>query len=166
MERAFSVTYLGGNVVSADLAHTIGHGSGVVFAIVLLNASIIGAAAVTLTTSYAFGDIVGMRSSLDRSFKEAKAVYALFAGIVVIAAAIVLIPHAPLAIITESVQSLAGVLLPSTTVFALMLCNDPVVLGPWVNGPWLNALAGLIIFGPAAPSRSCSSSAPSSPRSM
>jgi len=50
----------------------------VVFAVILLNASIIGAAAVTLATSYAFGDVAGMRSSLDRSFKEAKSFYALF----------------------------------------------------------------------------------------
>ena len=104
--------YQGGGAVSSGLAETIGHGSGVIFAIILLNASIIGAAAVTLATSYAFGDVFGMRSSLDRSFKEAKAFYALFSAIVVIAAAIVLIPHAPLGLITESVQALAGVLLP------------------------------------------------------
>jgi Mn2+/Fe2+ NRAMP family transporter len=32
------------------------------------------------------------------------------------------------------VQILAGVLLPSATVFLLLLCNDREVLGPWVNG--------------------------------
>jgi hypothetical protein len=43
------------------------------------------------------------------------------------------------------VQSLAGVLLPSATVFLLLLCNDEQVLGPWVNGRWLNAFTGLVI---------------------
>jgi hypothetical protein len=43
------------------------------------------------------------------------------------------------------VQALAGVLLPSATVFLLLLCNDRAVLGPWVNAPWLNALAAVII---------------------
>ena len=35
--------------------------------------------------------------------------------------------------ITVAVQTLAGVLLPSATVFLLLLCNDKPVLGPWVN---------------------------------
>ena len=41
-----------------------------------------------------------------------------------------LIPGAPLGVITEAVQALAGVLLPSATVFLLLLCNDREVLGP------------------------------------
>ncbi len=61
------------------------------------------------------------------------------------AAAIVLIPGAPLGVITEAVQALAGVLLPSASVFLLLLCNDPEVLGPWRNRPWLNALASVIV---------------------
>ena len=60
---------------------------------------------------------------------------------VVAAAGIVLIPGAPLGLITTSVQALAGVLLPSATVFLLLLCNDRAVLGPWFNPPWLNAIA-------------------------
>jgi len=61
------------------------------------------------------------------------------------AAGIVLIPGAPLGLITTSVQALAGVLLPSATVFLLLLCNDREVLGPWCNAPWLNAIASVII---------------------
>jgi hypothetical protein len=43
------------------------------------------------------------------------------------------------------VQALAGVLLPSASVFLLLLCNDREVLGPWCNPPWLNALASVIV---------------------
>jgi Mn2+/Fe2+ NRAMP family transporter len=118
---------------------------GALFAIVLLDASIIGASAVTLSTSYAFGDVFGLRHSLHRSFRDAKQFYASYAVLVVVAAAIVLIPGAPLGLITTSVQALAGVLLPSASVFLLLLCNDPKVLGPWVNSRWLNIVAGLII---------------------
>jgi hypothetical protein len=64
---------------------------------------------------------------------------------VVVAAAIVLIPRAPLGLITMAVQALAGVMLPSTTVFALLMCNDRAVLGPWVNRAWLNAVASVIV---------------------
>jgi hypothetical protein len=61
------------------------------------------------------------------------------------AAAIVLIPGAPLGVITLAVQALAEVLLPSASVFLLLLCNDPEVLGPWRNPAWLNALACVIV---------------------
>ena len=56
-----------------------------------------------------------------------------------------LIPGAPLGLITTAVQALAGILLPSATVFLLLLCNDKAVLGPWVNRPWLNVVATFIV---------------------
>jgi uncharacterized membrane protein SirB2 len=115
------------------------------FAIILLNASLIGAASVTLSTSYAFGDVFGTRHSLHRSFREATFFYGAFSAMVVLAAGIVIIPGAPLGLITTGVQALAGILLPSATVFLLLLCNDREVLGPWVNRPWLNVVAGVIV---------------------
>ena len=123
------------------LRHYVGHASGAIFAIILLNASIIGAASVTLATSYAFGDVFGARHSLHRSWRDAKFFYGAFTAMVVLAAGIVLIPGAPLGLITTGVQALAGVLLPSATVFLLLFCNDRAVLGPWVNRPWLNVVA-------------------------
>ncbi len=118
---------------------------GSIFAVVLLDASIIGAAAVTLATSYAFGDVFNMRHSLHRGFAEAKKFYASYTAMIVAAAVITLLPGAPLGLITTSVQALAGLLLPSASVFLLLLCNDREVLGPWVNPRWLNAIATLIV---------------------
>jgi len=118
---------------------------GAVFALVLLDASIIGAAAVTLATSYAFGDVFNIKHSLHRKFREAKAFYASYTLVVVLAAGIVLLPGAPLGLLTTAVQALAGVLLPSASLFLLLLCNDPEVLGPWTNARWLNIVAGVII---------------------
>ncbi|MDT7952098.1 MAG: manganese transporter, partial [Acetobacteraceae bacterium] len=60
-------------------------------------------------------------------------------------AILVLIPGVPLGLITEGVQTLAGVLLPSATVFLLLLCNDRAVLGPWVNGRLTNLFTGAVI---------------------
>jgi len=131
--------------VAHGLTRYLGHGSGALYAIVLLNASLIGAAAVTLSTSYAFGDLFGMRHSLHRRVRDAKFFYLSFAGIVALAAGIVLIPGAPLGLITTAVQALAGILLPSATVFLVLLCNDRGVLGPWVNRPWLNVVATVIV---------------------
>jgi Mn2+/Fe2+ NRAMP family transporter len=130
------------------IADLLGHHTpwmGHLFAIILLDASIIGAAAVTLSTSYAFGDVFGLKHSLHRSFKDAKQFYFSYTAMIVVAAAIPLIPGAPLGLITQAVQALAGLLLPSASVFLLLLCNDREVLGPWVNKTWLNIVAGAIV---------------------
>jgi Mn2+/Fe2+ NRAMP family transporter len=130
------------------IAHLLGQHSstlGWLFAIVLMDASIIGAAAVTLATSYAFGDVFGLKHSLHRGFSDAKQFYFSYTAMVVLAAVIVLIPGAPLGLITTAVQALAGLLLPSASVFLLLLCNDREVLGPWVNRAWLNWVAVLIV---------------------
>jgi hypothetical protein len=57
----------------------------------------------------------------------------------------VLVPGSPLGLITEGVQTLAGVLLPSATVFLLLLCNDREVLGPWVNSRRTNIFTSLVV---------------------
>lgn len=138
----------GGFTDAGAISHLLGqHNStlGWLFAIVLMDASILGAAAVTLATSYAFGDVFGLKHSLHRGFADAKPFYLSYSAMVSFAAAIVLIPGAPLGLITTAVQALAGLLLPSASVFLLLLCNDREVLGPWVNRPWLNWVAGLIV---------------------
>jgi Mn2+/Fe2+ NRAMP family transporter len=147
---AFANTDLAGQftdagAVASGLAQTVGPAAGALFAIFLLDAAIIGAAAVTLATSYAFGDVFGIRHSLHRGVGEAKGFYASYSLLVAFAAGIVLIPNAPLGLITMAVQALAGVLLPSATVFLLLLCNEREVLGPWVNPRWLNVVASAIV---------------------
>jgi Mn2+/Fe2+ NRAMP family transporter len=142
-------TSLAGNFTNAlGVAHALEmHGGwyGAAFSIVLLDASIIGASAVTLSTSYAFGDVFGIKHSLHRKFREAKPFYASYSAMIVASAVIVLIPGAPLGLLTTAVQALAGILLPSASVFLLLLCNDREVLGPWMNPRWLNILSSIII---------------------
>jgi NRAMP (natural resistance-associated macrophage protein)-like metal ion transporter len=134
---------------AAGLAHGLaasgGRAAGVLFAIALLDASVIGAFAVSLSTAYAIGDVFGLKHSLHRGVKGAKGFYAIYAGLVVAAAAVVLIPGSPLGLLTEGVQVLAGVLLPSATVFLLLLCNDRAVLGPWVNGRMTNLFTSVVV---------------------
>ena len=147
---AFDHTALAGHYtdaagVASGLGRFLHHGAGTLFAVILLNASIIGAGAVTLATSYAFGDVFGAHHSLDRRFRDAKGFYASFTGLMAVAAGIVLIPHAPLGLITTLVQALTGLLVTNATVFVLLLCNDGDVLGPWVNRTWFNAVALVIV---------------------
>ncbi|WP_216234757.1 divalent metal cation transporter [Paenibacillus sp. GP183] len=137
--------FVDAGAVAKGLAEKISPMAGSFFAIVLLNASLIGAAAVTLSTSYAFGDVFGVKHSLHRKWSDAKGFYLSYAIFILIAGGIVLIPNAPLGLITTAVQALAGILLPSATVFLLLLCNDKDVLGPWVNKMWLNIVSSIIV---------------------
>ncbi len=119
--------------------------AGVLFAIALIDASLIGASAVSLSTAYAIGDVFSIKHSLHRKPSEAKGFYIVYCALIVIAAVLVLTPGVPLGLLTNAVQTLAGVLLPSATVFLLLLCNDKEVLGPWANGRKANLFTGAVI---------------------
>jgi len=131
--------------VAAALGKHHSHLAGVLFAIALIDASLIGASAVSLSTAYALGDVLSLKHSLHRKPGDAKGFYAMYCLLIAGAAALVLIPGVPLGLLTNAVQTLAGVLLPSATVFLLILCNDKDVLGPWVNSRFTNLLTGLIV---------------------
>ncbi len=131
--------------VAAGVAKYVGQLPATLFAIALIDASIIGASAVALSTAYALGDVLSLKHSLHRGAGDARGFYLIYCGLIAAAAALVLVPGAPLGLITEAVQTLAGVLLPSATVFLLLLCNDHAVLGPWVNGRWTNLFTGAVI---------------------
>src|SRR5450755_1471472 len=150
MTAAFAGTSAAGHYTDAaglasGLAAYAGKATGALFAVALLDASMIGAFAVSLSTAYAMGDMLGLKHSLHRGARQAKGFYVMYAGLIGGAATIVLIPGSPLGLLTEGVQVLAGVLLPSATVFLLLLCNDKAVLGPWVNGRWTNAFSVAVV---------------------
>src|SRR3984957_19116003 len=134
---------------AAGLAHGLdasaGRAAGVLFAIALLDASIIGAFAVSLSTAYAVSDVFGINHSLHRGVKGAKGFYAIYAGIIAVSATIVLLPGSPLGLLTEGVQVLAGVLLPSAAVFLVLMCNDKEVLGPWANSRKTNMFTSAVV---------------------
>ncbi|MCQ8277101.1 divalent metal cation transporter [Acetobacteraceae bacterium KSS8] len=138
-------TFTDAGGVMSGLARYVGHVPATLFAIALIDASIIGAAAVSLASAYALGDVFSLSHSLHRPVREARGFYLFYAALIAGAAILVLLPGAPLGLITEAVQSLAGILLPSATVFLLLLCNDRDVLGPWVNGFWTNLFTGAVI---------------------
>lgn len=119
---------------------------GALFAILLLDASLIGANAVGLATTYALGDTFGKRHSLHWKPTEAPVFYLGYAMLLVVAAAVSFSPDPVLGVLTQGVQALAGVLLPSATVFLVLLCNDKAVLGPWVNSTRQNIVAGVIVW--------------------
>jgi Natural resistance-associated macrophage protein-like len=147
---AFTGTPLAGRFADAGqvahgLSQAAGPWAGALFALVLLEGSLLGAVAVTLTTAYTLGDMTRTPHSLHHRPHKAPLFYGAYAALVLVAAVVALLPGVPLGLITTGVQALAGVLLPSASVFLLLLCNDPEVLGPWINRPWLNLVASATV---------------------
>ncbi|MGO9974417.1 MAG: NRAMP family divalent metal transporter [Solirubrobacteraceae bacterium] len=127
--------------VAQGIGAHLGPIAGVLFAIALLNASLLGASVVSLSGSYAIAEVFGIKHSLHRTWRDARTFHASFAATIALAAGIVLLPQLPLGAVTTLVQAFAGILLPSTLVLLLLLCNDKQLLGPLTNGRWLNAAA-------------------------
>jgi Mn2+/Fe2+ NRAMP family transporter len=147
---AVAAAHLAGSFTdAADVARGLtvygGRVLGDMFAVALLDASIIGAFAVSLSTAYAMGDCLKINHSLHRGVKQAKGFYAVYAGIIAFAATIVLVASDHVqGVLTVGVQALAGVLLPSASVYLLLLCVDKDVLGPWVNSRKSTVIAVLV----------------------
>jgi len=103
------------------------------FAIGLFDAGFLGALCVSLSTSWAFGEVFGWAHSLNRSVREAPWFYVVHALMLLTAGAVVLIPNAPLITITMFVQVVAVTLLPTALVFLILILNDPSFMGEHVN---------------------------------
>jgi hypothetical protein len=132
--------------VATHLSAHAGHTVGVLFAIILLDASLIGANCVGLSTTYALGDAMGKPHSLHWKITEAPLFYGSYAVLLAVSAGVAFSPDHVLGLITQGVQALAGVLLPSATVFLVLLCNDRPVMGPWANTFRENAIAWMIVW--------------------
>jgi Mn2+/Fe2+ NRAMP family transporter len=132
--------------VASGLSDRVGHTVGALFALLLVNASLVGANAVGLATTYTLGDTFNRRHSLHWKITQAPLFYAGYAVVLTVSAAVALSPDAVLGLLTLGVQALAGVLLPSASVFLVLLCNDKPVLGPWVNTVRQNIIAGTIVW--------------------
>jgi Mn2+/Fe2+ NRAMP family transporter len=132
--------------VASGLSDNAGRMVAMLFALVLLDASLIGANAVGLATTYAVGDAMRKRHSLHWKINQAPLFYGAYAVLMGVSAAVAFSPDHILGLITQGVQVLAGVLLPAATVFLVLLCNDRPVLGPWVNTVRQNIVAWTIVW--------------------
>jgi len=116
----------------------------------MINAAVLGATAVSLSSAWGWGEVKGWENSLQKSAKEAPSFYATYVLCILAAAGVVLIPDAPLQTIILSVQVLAGLMLPSAIIFLQLLLNDKELLGErfankrWNN--WINWTIVAILF--------------------
>ncbi len=116
------------------------------FAIGLFDAGFLGALCISLSTSWAVGEVFGWAHSLNKSVRDAPWFYAVYLLTLATAGAVVLIPGAPLITITMFVQVAAVTLLPAALVFLVLLLNDKDLMGPHVNTRWQNIANGCIVL--------------------
>lgn len=113
----------------------------------MVNAAVLGTIAISLSSAFAYSEVAGWGHSLQRKFKDAPGFYLFYTLAVLLAAAIVLIPRAPLQLIIVSVQVLAGLMLPSAIIFLQILLNDKELLGErFVNKKWNNWINWIVII--------------------
>ena len=113
--------------------------------LLMINAAVLGTTAISLSSSWAYGEVRGWPHSLQLPLRKAPGFYAVYLLCVALAAGLVLIPGAPLQLIILGVQVLAGVMLPSAIIFLQLLLNDKELLGAYANKPWNNWVNWTII---------------------
>jgi NRAMP (natural resistance-associated macrophage protein)-like metal ion transporter len=128
------------------LPHGQGDWARRLFAIGLFDAGFLGALCISLSTSWAVGEVFGWAHSLNKSVREAPWFYVIYLFTLLTAGAVVLIPGAPLITITMFVQVVAVTLLPAALLFLVLLLNDKDLMGEHVNTTWQNIANWTIII--------------------
>jgi len=111
-----------------------------VFAFGLFVASVFSATILPLATAFYVCEAFGFEAGIDKKWNEAKEFYVLYTGILVVSAIIILIPNAPLILISVWSQVLNGVLLPVVLVSMILLINNKKIMGTYVNNAMQNII--------------------------
>jgi len=111
------------------------------FGLGLLSVSILAAGVLPLATAYVVCEAFGFESGLDSSFRQAPVFNGIITFLMLVPAAVAMIPGLPLVSVILVAQSLNGILLPVILVFTLLMINNPRVMGEHVNGPVRNIVA-------------------------
>jgi len=119
----------------------VGQAAKYLFAVGLLNVSILASGILPLATAYVVCEAFGFESGLDRSWSEAPAFNGLLTAYVMLPAIVALVPGIPLVDIILSAQTINGILLPIILFFVLKVINDRQVMGDHVNGRFYNVIA-------------------------
>jgi Mn2+/Fe2+ NRAMP family transporter len=117
------------------------------FAFGLLNASLLSAAVLPLSTAYVVCEAFGWESGVSRSLQEAPTFFGIHAALVILGAGIVLLPIRSLVQAMMASQTLNGVILPIVMIVMLRLVNDRKLLGKFANRPLHNLFAWIMVIG-------------------
>jgi Mn2+/Fe2+ NRAMP family transporter len=110
------------------------------FAFGLFIASIFSATILPLATAFYVCEAFGFEAGIDKKWDEAREFYFLYTGILVLSAAIILLPNAPLILISLWTQVINGMLLPVVLVCMILLVNNKKIMGKYVNKPINNII--------------------------
>ncbi|MFW5396157.1 MAG: NRAMP (natural resistance-associated macrophage protein)-like metal ion transporter [Candidatus Accumulibacter regalis] len=110
------------------------------FAIGLLGACLLAGAVLPLSTTYVMSEAAGFERGVSRSWSEAPIFLGMFTALLVLGAALALIPNLPVIPVLLGVQVLNGVLLPIELFAVLKLVNNRELMGSHVNGPIRNLM--------------------------
>ncbi|MDI6692103.1 MAG: Nramp family divalent metal transporter [Anaerosomatales bacterium] len=122
------------------LAPLAGPYAELLFSVGLLSASILSAAVLPLTASYAICEAFGWEAGLDHTWNEAPAFNGLYTFVIFAAAAVILVPRLDLIAIMLLSQVVNGVMLPFLLIFMMVIINDQRVMGRHVNRRLNNVL--------------------------
>ena len=118
------------------------------FALGLVEAGFIAAIAISASTSWAMSEAFGWKKSINLPAKEEVMFYLPSFIALAVAAAITLIPNAPLGYLNLTVQVIATIFMPAAMLFLLLLLNDKGIMGNMVNKKWQNIIGFSIIGFP------------------
>jgi Mn2+/Fe2+ NRAMP family transporter len=127
------------------LAPLAGRYASTLFALGLLNASVFSAAILPLSTAYVVCEAFGWESGVDRSFSEAPIFFGTYTALIVLGAAVILLPIPSLVQAMMASQTLNGVVLPVILIVMLRLINDRRLMGNFVNGRTLNIVSWTVV---------------------
>jgi len=115
------------------------------FGLGFLGAALLAAAIVPLSTAYSVSETLGRKADLDDKFGEAQSFYLSYAAVVTVAAALVLIPGAPLIQILFLSQALNAVLLLVILPFMRSLGRDRDLMGAHALGRGGRIVTGVVL---------------------
>ncbi len=125
----------------------IGTTGATLFALGIIEAGLVAGMTISSSSSYALAESVSARHSLNLSFGQGKLFYGAAIFSTLFAAAIVLIPNAPLLAITLTVNVIATLLMAPALLFLLLLVNDHEIMCDLANGWKGNLAGGSIVIG-------------------
>jgi Mn2+/Fe2+ NRAMP family transporter len=132
--------------MASALEPLIGRFGRLALLLLILNSAVLGATAISLSSAWAWGEVMGWKNTLQARLTEAPGFYSAYAVCTAAAAGLTLIPGAPLQEIILWVQVLAGIMLPAAVVLLQLLLNDREMLGArFVNRRWNNVVNWSVI---------------------
>jgi len=126
---------------ASALAPLAGEYATVLFAVGLLAASVLSAAVLPLTSAYATCEAFGWEAGIDRDWSEAPVFNGLYTAVIVLAAAVILLPGLDLIAIMLLSQVVNGMMLPFLLIFMMKIINDRRIMGSHINGTVHNVFA-------------------------